>query len=77
MKTKLSIMDNLKFKTNINCTGCLSKVSPKLNNENGIEEWDVDLNNSQKILTVKSNSTSEQDIVSAVKKVGFNIERIE
>ena len=69
-------MENLKFKTNINCTGCLSKVSPQLNNEKGIEEWDVDLNNSQKILTVKSNSTSEEDIVSAVKIVGFNIERI-
>jgi len=69
-------MENLKFKTNINCTGCLSKVSPQLNNKKGIEEWDVDLNNSQKILTVKSNSTSEEDIVSAVKKVGFNIERI-
>tara|TARA_R110002072_G_scaffold289032_6_gene455846 strand:+ start:1780 stop:1992 length:213 start_codon:yes stop_codon:yes gene_type:complete len=69
-------MENLKFKTNINCTGCLSKVSPQLNNEKGIEEWDVDLNNSQKILTVKSNSTSEEDIVSVVKKVGFNIERI-
>jgi len=69
-------MENLKFKTNINCTGCLSKVSPQLNNEKGIEEWEVDLNNSQKILTVKSNSTSEEDIVSAVKKVGFNIERI-
>jgi len=70
-------LTTIKFKTNINCTGCLSKVSPQLNNEKGIEEWDVDLNNSQKILTVKSNSTSEEDIVSAVKKVGFNIERIE
>lgn len=69
-------MENLKFKTNINCTGCLSKVSPQLNNEIGIEEWDVDLNNSQKILTVKSNSTSEEDVVNAVKKVGFIIERI-
>ena len=69
-------MENLKFKTNINCTGCLTKVSPQLNNEKGIEEWEVDLNNSQKILTVKSSSTSEEDIVSAVKKVGFNIERI-
>tara|TARA_R110002167_G_scaffold62484_3_gene176454 strand:- start:12640 stop:12807 length:168 start_codon:yes stop_codon:yes gene_type:complete len=54
----------------------LSKVSPQLNNEKGIEEWDVDLNNSQKILTVKSNSTSKEDIVSTVKKVVFNIERI-
>ena len=70
-------MENLKFKTNINCTGCLSKVSPQLNNEKGIEEWDLDLNNSQKILTVKSNSVSEEQIVSTFKKVGINIERIE
>jgi copper chaperone len=69
-------MENLKFKTNINCAGCLSKVSPLLNQEKGIKEWDVDLNNSQKILTVKSNSIKEIDIVSTVKKVGFEIERL-
>ncbi len=68
-------MENLKFKTNINCTGCLSKVSPLLNQVKGIKEWDVDLNNSQKILTVKSNSIKEEDIVNMVKKVGFEIER--
>jgi copper chaperone len=69
-------MENLKFKTNINCTGCLSKVSPQLNNEKGIKEWDVNLDNPEKILTVKSNSASEEAIINAVKKVGFKIERV-
>ena len=31
-------MENLKFKTNINYTGFLSKVSLQLNNEKGIEK---------------------------------------
>jgi len=69
-------MENLKFKTNINCTGCLSKVSPQLNNEKGIEEWHVDLENPEKFLTVKSNSASEEDIMNSVKKVGYKIERV-
>ncbi|GGX23115.1 heavy-metal-associated domain-containing protein [Aquimarina muelleri] len=70
-------MKNLKFKTNINCAGCLSKVAPQLNNEKGIEKWDVDLESPEKFLTVKSNSASEEDILNAVKKVGFNIEKVE
>ena len=70
-------MKKLKFKTNINCTGCLSKVSPLLNHEKAIEEWDVDLNNSQKILTVKSNSVKEEDILNLIKKIGFEIERVD
>tara|TARA_R110001583_G_scaffold412_4_gene3869 strand:+ start:11796 stop:12008 length:213 start_codon:yes stop_codon:yes gene_type:complete len=69
-------MENLKFKTNINCTGCLSKVSPQLNNEKGIEEWNVDLESPEKILSVKASSASEEEIVNAVKKVGFTIERV-
>ncbi|WP_034044903.1 heavy-metal-associated domain-containing protein [Wocania ichthyoenteri] len=69
-------MENLKFKTNINCTGCLSKVSPQLNNEKGIEKWNVDLESTEKFLSVKSRSTSEEDIVNAVKKMGFKIEKV-
>lgn len=69
-------MENLTFKTNINCNGCLSKVSPQLNDVNGIEEWSVDLDNSEKTLTVNSSSASEEDILNAVKKVGFKIERV-
>jgi copper chaperone len=69
-------MENLTFKTTINCNGCLSKVSPQLNDVNGIEEWSVDLENPEKILTVNTSSASEEDILNAVKKVGFKIERV-
>ena len=38
-------MKTLKFKTNIKCTGCVAKVTPFLNDEKGIEKWDVDIFN--------------------------------
>jgi copper chaperone len=70
-------MKELKFKTNINCNGCLSKVSPQLNNESGIEEWAVDLNAVEKTLTVQSSTASKKMIMNAVQKVGFKIESLD
>lgn len=69
-------MEQMKFKTSIKCTGCLDKVTPQLNNTQGIENWEVDLKNPDKILTVNANDASEVDVVKAVKKVGFEVEMI-
>lgn len=69
-------MENLKFKTNINCGGCVSKVTPELDSKEGIENWEVNLQNPEKILTVNSNGVSEKEIIHTVKKVGFKIQKI-
>ena len=66
----------MKFKTTIKCTGCLDKVTPHLNETQGIDDWEVDLKNPDKVLTVKVQNASEEDVVKAVKKVGFEIERM-
>ena len=49
-------MNTLKFKTNINCAGCLAKVSPFLNAEQSIEKWEVDTSIPEKILPGFRNS---------------------
>lgn len=69
-------MEEMKFKTTIKCTGCLDKVTPHLNETQGIDDWEVDLKNPNKVLTVNVQNASEEDVVKAVKKVGFEIERI-
>ena len=51
-------MNTLKFKTNINCAGCLAKVSPFLNAEQSIEKWEVDTSIPEKILTVETDETN-------------------
>lgn len=66
----------LKFKTTINCGNCLAKVKPFLDKVEGIENWSVDLDNSDKILTVETNGATENQIIDAVESVGFDIEKI-
>lgn len=67
-------METLKFKTNINCGGCLAKVTPFLNNEKGIEKWEVDINNPEKTLTAEVCEIDAEKVMEAVKKAGFKIE---
>jgi len=66
----------LKFKTNINCGGCLAKVTPFLNDANGIRHWDVDTTNKDKILSLHSEGISEQEVIQTVEEAGFKIELI-
>jgi len=69
-------MNDMKFKTSIKCAGCLEKVAPELNKLDSIDNWDVDLKDPKKILTVNSSTISEKEVLEAVRKVGFEIDRV-
>jgi copper chaperone len=66
----------LRFKTSIHCGGCLALVSPSLDALQGISKWEVDLNSTDRILEVTSESLSPEDIIEAVRKSGFKIDVI-
>lgn len=68
--------ETLKFKTTINCGGCVSRVTPFLNKLEGIAKWEVNTDSPEKVLTVETNGANEQDIINTVKKLGFEIEKI-
>ncbi len=68
--------NTLKFKTNINCMGCVSKVTPELDKLTAIENWEVDIRNKDKVLTVEASSDKENEVIAAVEKAGFKIEKI-
>jgi copper chaperone len=68
-------METNKFKTNIKCSGCVEKVTPFLDEALGSENWNVDYNNPQKILTV----TGEKDtakVIEALAKAGYKGEEL-
>lgn len=69
-------METLKFKTNINCGGCLAKVTPKLNEQAGESCWTVDTDDPDKVLTVSGDGADQEKIIAAVNMVGFRAERI-
>ncbi len=64
----------MKFKTNINCQGCVSGVKPHLDAADGISQWSVDTSNADKILSVESENMTPQEIENLVKKAGFQAE---
>ena len=64
-------MKKLQFKTNIQCGNCLYKVSPKLNEQTGIQAWQVDLQDPDRTLTVDTDVLTAEDIQKAVLKAGF------
>ena len=68
-------MENLKFKTTIKCSGCVAKATPVLNEALGENNWGVDYNNPQKILTVVGEKDKSK-IIEAVEKAGFKAEAL-
>ena len=68
--------NTLKFKTNINCGGCVAKVTPFLNDADGICHWEVDTTNKDKILSVHSEDITEEEVIQKVQEAEFKIETL-
>ena len=70
-------METLKFKTNIKCLGCIAKSTPYLNEVAGEDHWEVDIQNPNKVLTIKADDCIHPEaIIEAVESAGFKAEKI-
>lgn len=70
-------METIKFKTNIKCGSCIATVTPHLNALTGVDEWAVDTNVADKVLTVKGSSDRlAQQVVDTLEKAGFKAELV-
>lgn len=73
---KYMMSRTVKYKTNINCGSCIKSVTPFLNELDNVDEWKVDTDNPDKILTVELDDEDSQTIIDAVKRAGYTIETI-
>ena len=65
-------MKTIKLKTNINCSGCVAKVTPTLNGITEIKEWNIDTGNKDKILeVVLSEDADPNAVLNGLKSAGF------
>jgi len=69
-------MKTVKYKTNINCNGCIKSVTPFLNDLDNVDLWKVDIENPDKILEVTLDDDNDKMVTDAVKKAGFEISKI-
>lgn len=56
------------------CSSCIAKVTPVLNEITGENNWKIDIQNSEKILTVNGDRAEENNIINALQKVGYRDE---
>ena len=66
----------LKFKTNIKCMGCVSQVTSALNKAVGAENWEVNIQTPDKQLTIQGEDLNADLVIAAVKEAGFKAETI-
>jgi copper chaperone len=68
-------MATKKFKTDIKCSGCVAKVTPHLNAAVGENNWQVDINDPSKILTVTTD-VDQSRVKAAVQQAGYNADEV-
>jgi copper chaperone CopZ len=70
-------METLKFKTNIKCSGCIATVTPFLNKTVGENNWQVDLQAPEKVLTVQTaDNEKETEVIESLQEAGYKAEKI-
>lgn len=65
-------METQKFKTNIKCGACIATVTPFLNEAVGEGNWQVDVQNPEKVLTVANEKAALAK--RAIEQAGYKAE---
>lgn len=73
---RTNAMKIIKFKTNMNCEGCVAGVAPFLDGSENISSWQVDTENPDKVLSVAGEQIEPGQIKVLVQKAGFEAEVI-
>ncbi len=68
-------MSTLTFKTNIKCSGCIEKTTPVLNKIAGENNWKVDTQSADKLLTIITEEpVNTQVLIEGLKEKGYKAE---
>jgi hypothetical protein len=62
-----------KYRTNLNCGGCVAAVKPHLDGDPAIRHWAVDTADPNKVLTVEGEGVSEEVVERHVADDGFKV----
>lgn len=64
-----------KYKSTIQCAGCIAKVTPVLDEVAGKGQWSVDLTSPARTLTIEPDVAAEK-VAKALAQVGYKAEPI-
>lgn len=58
------------FNTNVKCSGCVEKIKMQFENNANIHEWSIDVQSSEKPLSITTELT-QKEVQKLVEKAGF------
>ncbi|OQP49948.1 heavy-metal-associated domain-containing protein [Niastella populi] len=71
-------METVKFKTTIKCSGCVATVTPGLDEAVGANNWQVDLQSPEKILSVNTtDKEKEKEVIQKLQEVGYKAVKVD
>jgi copper chaperone len=68
-------MEILKFRTSLKCGGCVTAITPWLSSIKEIISWNIDLDSSDRILTIEATEDVSTQVIENIKKAGYEISR--
>jgi copper chaperone len=68
-------LEKKRFKTTVKCSGCISNAKPFLDEVVGTNQWNIDLADPLKTLTVPANADGEK-VVNAMARAGYKAEEV-
>lgn len=69
-------MKTLQFTTTLKCSGCVDRIKSDFDNDKNIESWDVHLQTNPKILTVKGENITAEEVENLLAQSGYKGELI-
>lgn len=69
-------MEKITFKTNINCSACVAKVTSALDANPQIAKWEVNTTNPEKTLTIEGEDLNVMKIIQSLEQVGYKAEKV-
>ena len=66
-------MTTKRYKTNLNCGGCVAAVKPYLDGDPAIRHWQVDTASPDKTLTVAGDDVGQRQVGELVRRAGFEV----
>jgi copper chaperone CopZ len=67
-------MEALTLKTDIHCSSCVDTIEPILSGDTNIDEYNIDLQHPDKLITIKGSNLNGQKIISEIRNTGYAAE---
>ena len=67
-------MEALTLKTDLHCNSCVNKVEPILSSNPDIEEFTINLEHPEKIVSIKGKELNSQDLIAKFQDAGYHAE---